>query len=169
MKWTKSELLNLQDKELFFEEEVQFEDQAFNKASSVHHVEDVFVSGVARFNEQGYFEVELDVEGVLVCFCSVTNELVEVPFETNSHEIFSFVDTEDIEIHVVKNEVVELAPIVFQLILLEVPLRVVKDGSIEYPQGDGWRIYSEKDFEESKKRQVDPRLAKLKDFKVEKK
>ncbi len=168
MKWTKSELLNTRGHEFEFEEQVQFDEHAFDKVSSLHHVEDVFVSGVGHLNDDGQFEVDIDIEGVLICFCSITNELVEVPFETNSHEIFSFVDTEDVEIHVVKNEIVELIPIIFQLILLEVPLRVVKEGEIDYPKGDGWRILSEQEFEESSKNQQDPRLAKFKEFKTEK-
>ncbi len=169
MKWTKTELLNLQDQELEFNEKVEFDDSAFEKIASVHRVPEVYVSGVGYLSDKNCFEVDLEIEGVMECFCSITNELVEVPFETNSHEIFSFVETKDIEVHVVKNEIVELIPIIFQLITLEVPLRVVKEGNIDYPKGNGWRILSEREFEESKKDLIDPRLAKLKEFKTEKK
>ncbi len=169
MKWTRKELLNQGESGIEFDEIVQFDDKAFDKVSGLHQVKDVRVHGVGNLNSDNLFEVDVEIEGTMVCPCSITNELVEVPFETNSHEIFSFAPSDDVEIHVVKNEIVELIPIVFQLITLEVPLRVVKDGEINYPQGDGWRVLSEKEFEESRKDQIDPRLAKLKEFKTEKK
>ena len=34
----------------------------------------------------------------------------------------------------------------------------------EYPEGDGWKVYSEAEYQESRKDRLDPRLAKLKQF-----
>ena len=51
------------------------------------------------------------------------------------------------------------------MILMEVPLKVVKEGLIEYPKGNGWEVVRESDQVEE--RPIDPRLAKLKDFKLD--
>ena len=45
-----------------------------------------------------------------------------------------------------------------------VPIKVVKHEEIEYPRGDGWRVMTEAEFEESRKKQIDPRLSKLLDL-----
>ena len=50
---------------------------------------------------------------------------------------------------------------------MEVPLKVVKEGIKEYPKGDGWEVVKEEDYTKSKKDDIDPRLAKLKEFKLE--
>lgn len=166
MKWTKAELLNVMESQIEFDENVNFDKSAFVKNSRLKDLRDVHVSGVGYFGQSSdQFEVELEIEGVMLCPCAITNELVEVPFDTCSHEIFSFVDTEELDVHVIKNEIIELIPIVFQLINLEVPLRVVKEGEINYPKGDGWQVLSEEDYRKSKGSQIDPRLEKLKDFK----
>ena len=49
-------------------------------------------------------------------------------------------------------------------ILLEVPLQVTEAAEGEYPEGNGWKIYSEAEYQEMLKEKVDPRLQILKDF-----
>ena len=53
-----------------------------------------------------------------------------------NRQVFSFLPCEEAEVHVLKKDVLELYPVVFQLILAEVPLKVVKSG-ISYPKGEG--------------------------------
>ena len=67
--------------------------------------------------------------------------------------------------HVVTNETVSLLPAVVNLILLEVPLAITEKGSEEMPSGNGWRVISEAEYEKGRKDRIDPRLAKLKQFK----
>jgi len=111
------------------------------------------------------FDVYMQIEGVMITPCAITNEDIYIPFEFDSNVLFSFIDNEDVDVYLVENDTVELAPVIFQLINLEVPLKAIKSGNIEYPKGDGWAIISEQDLIESKKNQIDPRLAKLKEFK----
>ena len=94
--------------------------------------------------------------------CSITLEDVEYDFHTKSLEVFSFDKVDDEDVHEVKGDVVELLPVVFQLILMEVPLKVVKKGLKQYPKGDGWEVVKEEDYKKSEKKDIDPRLDKLK-------
>lgn len=168
MKWTRAELLNLQENQIHFDEFVEFDKNTFKMNERLRDLHDIHVSGVGYFSStSNEFEVELEITGIMECPCAITNESVDVPFDTCCHEVFSFVETDDVDVHVVKNEIIELIPVIFQLISLEVPLKVVKDGPIDYPKGNGWQIMSEEDYEKSKGSQIDPRLAKLKDFKIE--
>ena len=167
MRWTKGELINL-DKEVFFSEDLEFSKDSFEFDDRLLDVYDVHVEGEGLYDrETDTFTVDFDMDGVMVCPCAITNEPVEVPFESECHEVFSFVNTEDMDVHVVKNGIVELIPLIFQLIHLEIPLKVVKEGIIDYPGGDGWQVFSEEDYRSKKDDRIDPRLAKLKEFKFD--
>ncbi len=98
--------------------------------------------------------------------CSVTNEDVDYAFHTQSLEEFAFEKLTDEDVHISKGDVVELMPVIFQLILMEIPLKVVKE-NVQYPRGKGWEVMKEEDYQKSKKDEIDPRLAKLKEFKTE--
>ena len=103
----------------------------------------------------------------MLCPDAITGEEIEVPFETDSQEVYVFEETEEDGARVVTNEVIELLPAVIDDILLEVPLQVTEVSEDEYPEGDGWKVYSEAEYQESRKDQLDPRLAVLKQFKDE--
>jgi uncharacterized protein len=59
------------------------------------------------------------------------------------------------------NNSIDLVPIIWQNILLEVPIRVVSpDIKEENIYGDGWKFITK----EEEVKEIDPRLSKLKDF-----
>ena len=59
------------------------------------------------------------------------------------------------------NNSIDLLPIIWQNILMEIPIRIVSpDIKDENIYGDGWKYISNE--EESK--EIDPRLSKLKDY-----
>ena len=104
----------------------------------------------------------------MVVPCSITNEDVDYPFHTEGSQVFAFHKvSKDSDIIETKGDIVELMPVIFQTIILEVPLKVVKEGLKEYPKGDGWEVIREEDYIKAKKDEIDPRLAKLREFKVE--
>lgn len=168
MKWSRAELLQANKQTIEFDEEIEFNPAVFAKMHQLRGLQDVTVSGNIHYDttSERVF-ADLDIEGVMIVPCSITLEDVEYDFHTQSLEVFSFEKTDDEEVHEVKGDVVELLPVIFQLILLEVPLKVVKDGLKEYPKGDGWEVVKEEDYVKEKKDEIDPRLAKLKEFKLE--
>ena len=169
MKYSRLQLLRAKDNRITFDETISFDEAAFSKMDDIRGLQDVAVSGNIHYDvnaERVY--ADLDIEGVMILPCSLTLEDVEYPFATSSCEVFSFDKCEDAEIHECKGDVVELLPVIFQLILFEKPLKVVKEGDYQYPKGNGWEVMREEDYVRSKEeRPIDPRLAKLKDFKLE--
>ena len=96
--------------------------------------------------------------------CALTLEEVDYPFEIESTEVFSFDKPSlDEDVHEVKKNIVDITPIIFQNIMAEVPLRVVKEGAKVKTEGEGWRIISTKE-EVTDQEIIDPRLAKLKNY-----
>ena len=47
------------------------------------------------------------------------------------------------------------------------PPALVNGGKIEYPIGDGWRVLSEDMLKDLRRNEIDPRLAKLKEYKFD--
>lgn len=169
MKWSKNELLKASGNTVAFNEQITFGKEAFDRLSHLRGLRDVTVSGSLHYNsddDRAY--ADLDIEGVMIVPCSITLEDVEVPFQTTSDEVFAFVKvSEDEDVHECKGDVVELLPVIFQLILMEVPLKTVKPGIQAYPKGKGWEVVKEEDYVRECADEIDPRLAKLRDFKIE--
>ena len=164
MKWTRSELLH-GDQTVFFDEDIDLDDSVFASNSGISGVVDVHADGSGSLDAGGdMFICDLHVEGVMICPDSITGEEIEVPFETESQEVYSFIETDEDGVRVVTDEVIDLLPAVIDDILLEVPLQVTVAAEGEYPEGDGWKVYSEAEYQESRKERLDPRLAKLKQF-----
>lgn len=101
----------------------------------------------------------------MVVPCAITDEDVLVEFKTEDDPVFSFGKTDDEEAIEVKGDTVELMPVVYPLIMMEIPLKVVKPGLKDYPKGDGWEVLTEEEYLREKQSQIDPRLAKLRDYK----
>lgn len=168
MKFLKRDLVQQSSVGLEFSEEIAFDLSQFqNNHSSLRSLNDVHVDGTLHYDVDNELAVaDYMVSGEMVVACSITNDDVVVPFEGHNEETYSFGPSDDPEVKVVKKDVIDLSESVFQTILFEVPLRVVKEGLTEYPKGDGWEVLSEADYQASEKL-IDPRLAKLLEFKSE--
>ena len=164
MKWTRSELLH-QSQKVTFDEDIEISSSAFEGNRRINAVKDVHVDGSGFLDDgEDRFYADIHVTGIMLCPDAITGEEIEVPFETDSDEIYVFEDTDEDGVRIVKDDVIELLEAVIADILLEVPLQVTEAAEGEYPEGDGWKIYSEAEYQESLKDQIDPRLAILKQF-----
>ena len=168
MKYSRKDLLQLPDRILHFDEKIVFDDETYKQFPRIRKLENVRAVGEGRYeaDEQRLY-LHLDVSGVLTCPCDITFEDVIIPFDSDADEIISFdkKDEDNIEILSVEGEYMELLPIIFRQILLEVPIKVRKEGKIDYPEGDGWRVMDEETYQREKEGRIDPRLAILKDYK----
>ena len=104
------------------------------------------------------------VQGDMVCPCAISLEDVYVPFDlSDDDKVVGKPDEEGF----LMDENKDIEKMVLYIVLPEVPIKVVKKEKIEYSRGDGWAFVSEKDYESSRKDEIDPRLQKLKDYKFE--
>lgn len=164
MKWTRGELLH-GSQNVTFDEDIELDDSVFDEYSGIIGVRDLHAEGSGSLDSDGNtFICDLHVEGTMICPDSITNKPIEVPLDTESEEIYSFIPSEEDGVYVVTDGVIDLLPAVIVDILLEVPLQVTVAAADEYPEGNGWKVYSEAEYQESRKDQIDPRLAILKEF-----
>ena len=128
--------------------------------SDVKDISDVKIEG--NIEEEGpSYVVNLNIKCELTLTCAVSLKEIKYPIDIDINEIISEND-ENIEIFdKIVNNSIDLVPIIWQNILMEVPIRVVSpDVKEENIYGDGWKFI----IKEEEDKEIDPRLSKLKDF-----
>lgn len=148
-----------------FDEMLTFPHEMFHNLSQINGLKDVNVTGLGRLdmkNRQLY--VDFTIKGQMILPCAVSLENVDYPFSIDSSVIFAFYKpSDDEDVIEVKRDTVDLTPVVFQEIMMDVPMRVVKEGATLKTEGHGWKVLSEEDMVQDED-YIDPRLAKLKDY-----
>ncbi|WLR52231.1 DUF177 domain-containing protein [Bacillus tianshenii] len=165
MEWQVSELRNRRDGFEIDETIDVSELKDMNK--EIRQISPVHVTGNAHFSGSKItFDLTFDGEMILPCARSLAD--VKYPFEIDAREIFSLngesYTDEDLEIHGIDGEVLDLKPYIRENILLEIPMQVFSDNPEtegKAPQsGQGWEVVTE----EEQKERIDPRLEKLQQF-----
>ncbi|MBN6887041.1 DUF177 domain-containing protein [Cytobacillus horneckiae] len=164
MKWTLSQLQKYRSKDFPFDEIVNV-DEVIKLESDIRDASPMRIRGRADI-DSAKVTFHLKIEGHLILPCSRT--LVDVKFPINVETIETFLlksidyETEE-EVHQVKGDVIDLMPVIHEILILEVPMQVFCDESSEEgaPQsGKDWEVIREQD----NKDKVDPRLAGLAQF-----
>ncbi|MDZ5470681.1 YceD family protein [Bacillus sp. 31A1R] len=161
MKWTLSQLQKYRSKDFPVDEmvnvdEIKQTDQTIREVSPMH------VTGRADIDSTKV-TFHLKIKGHLVLPCSRTLVDVNYPINVETTETFllkgSDYETEE-EVHQVKGDVIDLMPVLTEILLLEVPMQVFCDDNSEggAPQsGKDWEVIHELE----KQDKIDPRLAGL--------
>jgi uncharacterized protein len=165
LKWTLSQLQKYRNKDFSIDEiirvdEIKEDDPTIRKVSPMH------ITGRGDIDSTKV-TFHLKIEGHLILPCSRTLVDVLLPINVETTETFllkgSVYETEE-EVYQVKDDVIDLMPIIREILLLEVPMQVFcedVDSEEAAPQsGKDWEVVHEED--QSKK--VDPRLEELAKF-----
>lgn len=124
-------------------------------------LKEVHVIGEITLDALDEFEISLDVTGTMMLPCAVTLKPVAYPFamkiEGNLEQIM-----EEIDENVKKIEnTIDLLPIIWENILMEIPMRVVSEEAENIQrEGEGWKLVTD----EKEEHEENPALAKLKDL-----
>ncbi len=140
------------------DEVANFNEEDIKKAD-ILDLKDVKVTGQISKNNLDSYNVYLKVSGEMILPCAITLKPVNYPFNIEIDEIFSE-DASEMSKKIKKFEnTIDILPIVWENILMEIPMRVVSpDASLEKVEGNGWKLVTEdSEFE-------NPELAKLKDL-----
>ena len=109
--------------------------------------------------------INYELEGKMVCPDSFTLEDVYVDYNLESDEDVCFKEDED-GFYIYGD--MELDKLVQNIVMPEAPIKVEKSNKTMYHYEGNWSIMSEEEYDKTKKNRLDPRLAKLKDYKEEK-
>jgi|RhiMetdeSRZDD1v2_1073273.scaffolds.fasta_scaffold581382_2 DUF177 domain-containing protein len=164
MKWTLIQLQKYRNKEFPIDETVNA-DEIMEIDQTIRSVSPIHVTGRADI-DSAKVTFHLTIKGHLILPCSRTLVDVNYPIHVDTTETFllnGFSHESEDEVHQVNGDVIDLMPIIHEILLLEVPMQVFCEESTEEgaPQsGNDWEVIHEHD----KKDKVDPRLAGLAKF-----
>lgn len=176
MKWSLKELNQASEAPIHFTENLDLNEALKSRRSDIIKVSTVHVDGMFSIDELG-------VLGYMKVNCTVTLPSsrsfqpvdLELNFDVTEHylshynpDLSSFEDT-DVVI-VLKDDILNLADVIEDNILLQIPMQVLsvdeKRDDAVIPSGDDWSVIREEQLQKNnhKKDNIDPRLAKLKNF-----
>lgn len=147
-------------KEISIHEKVTFTKDDL-KNTDLIDLKDVWVEGFFSKNAVENIELQLSIKGVMILPCSVTLKETEYPFEVKISDILDNLLEEIGQIEKKVENTIDILPIIWENILMEIPMKVVsKDAKFEKQQGDGWKLITE----EETKKVINPAFDKLKDL-----
>ncbi len=125
-------------KEILIDEKVNI-DKKYYENSDVKDIKDVVVKGRFFLDYENVVNYELDVKGTFLLEDAISLEEVEYPF------------TSQIEDHLEENSKkiqnsLDLIEILWENIVLEVPLKFSKVEDLSQYKGEGWKMISEDDL-----------------------
>ena len=127
-----------------FENEVIIPKEIIND-SRIDDLNDIKINGELTINEEDELVLTGNITGVMILKDDVTLESVDYKFDTYIEEN---IDN--------KQNLLDITDILWQNIVVEIPSKVRKtDEDIEL-SGDGWRVISEKTFNEERNKANNP-------------
>lgn len=115
-------------------------------------LDDVKVTGEIFKNSLGNIELYLNVVGVMVLPCAITLKPVSYPFDIEISGEYDEIMQEMGEISTNFKNTIDIFPIIWENILMEIPMRVVSDDVSESDlnkSGEGWSFTSKDDNKHS--------------------
>lgn len=165
LKWTLSQLQKYRNKDFLIDEIIRV-DEIMEDDPTILEVSPIHITGRGDIDSTKV-TLHLKIEGHLILPCSRTLVDVKFPIDVETTETFllqgSVFETEE-DVYQVKGDVIDIMPIIREILLLEVPMQVfcedVNNEDAAPKFGKDWEVIHEED--QSKK--IDPRLAELAKF-----
>lgn len=146
--------------EIEFDQEIQIPDTLL-KQSDLLDLKQVHVTGRIYLDAMDEFALTMKISGTMVLPCAITLKPVDVPFETSVDDSLENLCEEMDETLKKTENSIDILPIIWENILIEIPMKVVSEGAEELSlHGDGWELITE----EKPKQEINPELEKLKDL-----
>lgn len=146
------DLSKVDEKGIVIDDIVSFGDE-FIKNTPIQKLENVKVNGRAYYSITNEIIFDCKVEGSFVLLDAMDLEPFDYPFSFEISEVLSEIDDEKDQ-----NELktLDIMDILWQNIVLEVPISARKDPNKKYKlEGEGWELVDEE------RKKLDPRLAPL--------
>ena len=115
-------------------------DEDYYKNTDIRKLENLHVSGEVSVDYDDYINLNIKITRRMILPCAIT--LNDVPYDFTSEVEDNIGKFE--EIYKNNKNLLEISPILWENIVLEIPIRVVsKDIKPSNTSGDGWELISE--------------------------
>ena len=130
------------DKSIIVNEKYSFSKNELS-GTDLLELNDVSIDGEIFKNSLGNIELSLEVNGVMVLPCAITLKPVNYPFNIEiSGELDELMEENSKKFQ----NTIDILPIIWENILMEIPMRVVSEDASNYSQsGDGWSFTTEEE------------------------
>lgn len=146
------------DKKIVVNENYTFSEDEL-KNSGILKLDDVSINGEITLNSLREVYIYLCVKGTMILPCAITLKPVEYPFNIIIDGDLSEIQEEHGENTKKCINSIDILPIIWENILMEIPMRVVApDAKITNMSGDGWRFITDEEDN------VNSELSKLEDL-----
>ena len=139
--------------EIIIDDNIEFEKDLYI-SSSVLNLKDFHFKGKVFYNNMNEVVLEGRLEGKMILPDSVTLEEISLPIKID-------IEGFNVEITDYSQNTLDISLILWQNIVLEIPIRLTKNNSPKKTSGEGWSLKEEKE-------EYDPRLAPLRELLKEK-
>ena len=144
--------LNLNEKNIINVDEILNVDEEEIKKTELIDIKDIKIKGTISKNNLNNYILNLNVEGIMILPCSRTLEPTEYHFNFDIDEEYEE-KTKKIQ------KTIDIFPIIWENILMEIPIRVINPKADKIKtKGDGWELITDSDNKGHNS------LAKLKDL-----
>lgn len=149
------DLVNIPKDGLKLDESINFEGYDL-KSVGIEELKDVKLNGSVKINIADEVILKANLSGTMILLDAIDSSEIEYPFNIEIEE--NLTDNDEYNLEKAQNTL-DIMNILWQNIVLEVPMRVVKKENENVSlQGEGWELISD----DTKK--VDPRLSPLMDL-----
>ena len=149
------------NKDYKLEETIDFSNVSFSGS----HIKKIGLSNVVvtGFDYDDYLILNIKITSEVIGICAYTLEDVPLKIKVDTSLSFTY-EEEDEEVIHIDNPIFELNPYILDLIIAEVPLRIIKKGAKLPSSGLGYRVISEDEYNKENENKTDPRWSKLDDI-----
>ena len=146
------------DEYIDIDDNIVFEKEKL-KESNIIDIKNAKIKGIITKNNDSY-DIDVILSGILVLPCSVTLKPVNINFENNIAGNIEQLLEEINESSKKTQNTIDIFPIIWENILMEIPIRVVSPESSNIKlEGEGWKL-----IDNEEKGSLNPELQKLNDL-----
>lgn len=143
-------LLNSYVDEVNFENIIEF-DEEYLKNTDIRKISAIEICGSIKKTMDEVYSLYINVVGNMVLPCSISLEDVNIPININVSEILTDNPDLDEEYLKINGKSIDIKPIIWQNILMEIPIKVIKEGlNRNNFNGNGWKLLTEEDINNNK-------------------
>jgi uncharacterized protein len=151
-------LKNNIDETIELDSNIEFSNELL-ESSELLAMESCHVKGFLSKDTLDEISISLNIDGIMVLPCAITLKPVKYPFNTSIEGNLQAILAEMGEITKKVENSIDILPIIWENVLMEIPLKVVsEDVDTSNLKGEGWKLVTE-DADD-----INPELAKLKDL-----
>jgi uncharacterized protein len=145
MKWTQQQLFKIMDFPHHFQTSFDFQDQ-ITEDLDILAISIADVSGTLERIDYNKYEMTLNVKVKMTAECALTLLPTDYQLEFSFSDLYSFVDDDSDDTVVLEKNTLDVYEIVWGNILLERPIRIVRDDAYQILEVQGIHLAEESDL-----------------------